>query len=143
MTLQTILILVFIGLSAGLVSVLLLFFLASKGKPSLRIFTGGAKLQLLTTTAEEYIFEHFVVERGELQSSSNVEVRCLVKGRSSSSSINIIEIVPEGTWVEEGDFLVRLDDAALQKQLVQKFGPALKPLIWTQNSNSFFQKQLV
>ena len=43
-----------------------------------------------------------------------------MKGRTSSSTINILEIVPEGTWVEEGDFLVKLDDAALQKQLVQQ-----------------------
>ena len=87
---------------------------------SLGFFYNDVNADILTTAATVGSFQHVVVERGELQSSSNVEVRCRVKGRSSSSVINIIEIVPEGTWVEEGDFLVRLDDAALQKQLIQQ-----------------------
>jgi multidrug resistance efflux pump len=32
----------------------------------------------------------------------------------------IIEIVPEGTYVKKGDFLVKLDDSALQAELVQQ-----------------------
>ena len=31
-----------------------------------------------------------------------------------------MEIVPEGTWVEPGDFLVRLDDSSLRTQLIQQ-----------------------
>lgn len=72
-------------------------------------------------TAEVTIgpFVHDVVEHGEIESSSNVEVRCQVRARSSSG-INILEIVPEGSRVQAGDFLVRLDDAALQTELIQQ-----------------------
>ena len=72
-------------------------------------------------TAEVTIgpFVHDVVEHGEIESSSNVEVRCGVRARSSSG-INILEIVPEGSRVEAGDFLVKLDDAALQTELIQQ-----------------------
>lgn len=83
-------------------------------------FEESTELDFLTATAAVAEFEHVVIERGEVESSSNVEVRCQVKGRSSGSSVNILEIVPEGSWVEAGDFLVRLDDAALQTQLVQQ-----------------------
>lgn len=64
-------------------------------------------------------FVHDVIEHGEIESSSNVEVRCGVRARSSSG-VNILEIVPEGTRVQAGDFLVRLDDAALQTELIQQ-----------------------
>ena len=76
-------------------------------------------LDYLTTPVETREFKHVVLERGEIESSSNIEVRCEVKSRSSVG-INILEIVPEGTWVEEGDFLVRLDDAALQTSMIQQ-----------------------
>ncbi|MGZ0173467.1 MAG: efflux RND transporter periplasmic adaptor subunit [Planctomycetales bacterium] len=64
-------------------------------------------------------FVHDVIEHGEIESSSNVEVRCGVRARSSSG-INILEIIPEGSRVQAGDFLVRLDDAALQTELIQQ-----------------------
>lgn len=64
-------------------------------------------------------FVHQVVEKGEVESSSNVEIRCEVRSRSSNG-ITILEIVPEGTYVQPGDFLVRLDDAALQTELIQQ-----------------------
>ena len=64
-------------------------------------FDDQPKIDFLTTRAFEAPFFHVVLERGEVESSSNVEVRCQVRGRSSTG-INILEIVPEGTWVEEG-----------------------------------------
>jgi len=72
-------------------------------------------------TAEVTIgpFVHDVVEHGEIESSSNVEVRCGVRSRSSGG-INILEIVPEGSRVQAGDFLVKLDDASLQTELIQQ-----------------------
>lgn len=60
-----------------------------------------------------------VVERGEVESSSNVEIRCMVQSRSAAGSA-IIQIVPEGTYVKEGDFLVKLDDSGLQAELVMQ-----------------------
>jgi len=107
-------------ITASIAAVLLMRFTRAPDETTASFFGDDIELDILTTTAQVAAFEHVVVERGELHSSSNVEVRCLVKGRSSSSAINILEIVPEGTWVEEGDFLVKLDDAALQKQLVQQ-----------------------
>ena len=65
-------------------------------------------------------FVHEIVERGDIQSSANVDVRSEVQLRSNaaaSTGVAILEIVPEGTFVEEGDFLVRLDDAVLQNEL--------------------------
>ena len=62
-------------------------------------------------------FEHDIVERGELESSNNVVVRCEVRSRTAGSNgVKIIEIVPEGTIVKKGDFLVRFDNAALQTE---------------------------
>ena len=64
-------------------------------------------------------FINRVLEQGEIESSSSIEVRCEVRSRISSGT-NILEIVPEGTRVKAGDFLVKLDDAALQTELVQQ-----------------------
>ena len=68
-------------------------------------FDEQPEIEFLTTPAFEAPFVHMVLERGEVESSSNVEVRCQV--RSRSTGISILEIVPEGTRVEKGDFLVR------------------------------------
>ena len=62
-------------------------------------------------------FVHQIVERGDVQSSNNVDVRCEVQMRSIAMGTAILEIVPEGTIVDEGDFLVRLDDSTLQNDL--------------------------
>jgi len=56
-------------------------------------------------------------EPGEIESAENIEINCEVKSRSSSG-VSILEIVREGTVVEAGDFLVKLDDAVLQKDLL-------------------------
>jgi RND family efflux transporter MFP subunit len=64
-------------------------------------------------------FQQEVVERGEIESSSNVEARCEVQGRGSLGTA-IIQIIPEGTYVNKGDFLVKLDDSTLQADLVQQ-----------------------
>ncbi len=68
------------------------------------------------------VFTHDVVERGEIESSSNVEVRSQVQSRSSGAGggMAIIEIVPEGAVVAEGDFLVKLDDSSLRDELTQQ-----------------------
>ena len=58
-------------------------------------------------------------EPGEIESAENVEINCEVKSRSSAG-VSILEIVREGTVVEKGDFLVKLDDAVLQKDLLSQ-----------------------
>lgn len=77
------------------------------------------EIEFLTAEVIHGPFEHRVLERGEIESSSNVEVRCEVRSRSSAG-IQILEIVPEGTVVAPGDQLVRLDDAGLQQELIQQ-----------------------
>jgi multidrug efflux pump subunit AcrA (membrane-fusion protein) len=64
-------------------------------------------------------FINRVLEQGEIESSSSVEIRCEVRSHNSSGT-NILEIVPEGTRVEKGDFLARLDDSALRMDLIQQ-----------------------
>lgn len=64
----------------------------------------------------EFINE--VTERGDVESASNVEVRCDVE--TQGSGVMIIRIVPEGTYVQPGDFLAELDSSALRDQLVQQ-----------------------
>tara|TARA_R110002096_G_scaffold114770_2_gene248781 strand:- start:5344 stop:6798 length:1455 start_codon:yes stop_codon:yes gene_type:complete len=71
---------------------------------------------VLTAPVEVGEFIQEVIESGEVESSSNVEIRCEVN--TGSGGIAILEIVPEGTYVEEGDFLVRLDDAERRERLV-------------------------
>jgi len=73
----------------------------------------------ITVSVEEKIFVHEVIERGEVESSSNVDIRCEVQSRNSGGT-TILEIVPEGAQVKEGEFLVRLDDSALQNELLQQ-----------------------
>jgi len=73
----------------------------------------------MTDKVRSGVFTHDVVERGEIESSSNVEVRSQVQSRSGGGA-PIIEIVPEGTVVAEGDFLVKLDDSSLRDELTQQ-----------------------
>lgn len=53
-----------------------------------------------------------VTEDGNLESASNVEVRCQVAGGGT-----IIWIIPDGSMVEAGQELVRLDQSAIEDQL--------------------------
>jgi HlyD family secretion protein len=64
-------------------------------------------------------FKLELVEPGEIESAENIEIKSEVRSRSSSGT-SILEIVPEGTVVEKGEFLVRLDDASLQKDLLRQ-----------------------
>jgi len=63
-------------------------------------------------------FVEEILESGEVESSSNVEIRCQVE--TGSAGVAILEIVPEGTYVQPGDLLVRLDDADLRSRLITR-----------------------
>lgn len=76
---------------------------------------GGDPVPLLLCQAERGPFVHQVSVKGELESSANVDVACEVRSRSSAW-IRILEVVPEGTRVEPGDFLVRLDSSLLEQE---------------------------
>ena len=99
------------ALAAGGVSLAVLVWLTTF------LSKGAGADDLITQRATLGMFTHDVVERGELESSANVSVRCEVQSRTAGSNgVKIIEIVPEGTVVKQGDFLVKFDDAALQAE---------------------------
>ena len=65
---------------------------------------------------ERIMFEHSVVEPGEIESSRNIEIRCEIQSRNSTGTM-ILEIVPAGTIVKEGDILIKFDGSALEAEL--------------------------
>jgi len=60
-------------------------------------------------------FDHIVLEQGEIESSSNNEVKCEVKGRGGSGT-PILSVIPEGTLVKKGEVLCQLDSSALDQE---------------------------
>jgi len=70
----------------------------------------------LTCRAERQVYLHEITARGELESAKNVEVRCEVHA-GDRQWLRILEVVAEGTHVQPGDFLVRLDSSALEDEL--------------------------
>ena len=69
---------------------------------------------LLHTVARDD-FELNITERGEIESFDVTEVRSQVKS-NNTAGISILRIVPEGTQVDTGDFLVELDSSALKAE---------------------------
>jgi HlyD family secretion protein len=67
---------------------------------------------ILLHAVEPGDFELTITERGEVESDNVTEVRSLVKS-NNTAGMSILRIVPEGTQVEKGDFLVELDSSAL------------------------------
>ena len=69
------------------------------------------------------MFVHEVLERGNVDSAQNTEIRCRVEGASGSVSgggLSITFVVDEGTLVEEGDLLVELESASLSENVVKQ-----------------------
>ena len=56
-----------------------------------------------------------VTEQGTLESSSNIEIKCKVKGGST-----VIWVIETGTIVKEGDVLVELDTSTIEDNVTQK-----------------------
>lgn len=80
----------------------------------IHVFRGDGSVQVITRqpTFGEFITD--IVERGDVESSSNTELRCEV---SSAEGVRILDIVPEGTLVNPGDVVVQLDDSTIRKEL--------------------------
>ena len=72
-------------------------------------------IEPILASVEKGEFVAQVLDQGEIQSSENVEIRCEVRARNGA--ISVIEVVPEGTRVNPGDFLVRLDSTSFEKEL--------------------------
>ncbi|MCX7428409.1 MAG: HlyD family efflux transporter periplasmic adaptor subunit, partial [Planctomycetia bacterium] len=64
-------------------------------------------------------FVHEITERGDIESASNVEIRCEVESRGQGGT-TILWIIPEGTYVQPGDKLVSLDSSSLDDELRQQ-----------------------
>lgn len=59
-----------------------------------------------------------VLDQGEVQSAENVEIKCNVGSRNGN--VSVIDVVPEGTKVNGGDWLVTLDSESFEKELEQQ-----------------------
>ena len=73
----------------------------------------------IVNTVSQGAYEFVVTEQGEIENSSNIELRCEVKSRNNGG-VTILEVVPEGTLVQKGDVLVRLDSSSLDLERVQQ-----------------------
>jgi multidrug efflux pump subunit AcrA (membrane-fusion protein) len=73
----------------------------------------------VTVPVEQKEFIASVNESGEVESSSNVEIRCKVKSQGREGA-TILKVITEGTVVEAGDFLCQLDDSLLKDQLIEQ-----------------------
>lgn len=74
--------------------------------------SGQAPLTCLATRGD---FAHDLLVKGEIASAVHTEVRCEVRSHRDSW-LRILEVVPEGTCVEPGDFLIQLDSSGLEDE---------------------------
>lgn len=70
-------------------------------------------------TAERSDFVHDLTEQGTIESGNNVEVRCEVKSVGYLGT-TILEIVPEGKMVEQGEILAKLDSSSLDSDCTKQ-----------------------
>lgn len=80
---------------------------------------GGEEEGPIVHLVEKGDFIHDITERGNVESASNIEIRCEVQALNSQGTM-ILEIVPEGTYVEPGDVLAKLDSSSLENQQTQQ-----------------------
>ena len=59
-----------------------------------------------------------VLDQGQIQSSENVEIRCEARARNGNTTV--LNVVPEASLVQPGDFLIQLDSTAFEKELEEQ-----------------------
>lgn len=64
-------------------------------------------------------FLHEITEQGDVESASNVEIRCEVQALGTSGT-TILWIIPEGTYVQPGEKLVELDQSSLEDNALRQ-----------------------
>jgi multidrug efflux pump subunit AcrA (membrane-fusion protein) len=87
---------------------------------------GDETPEFLTTEVSHGSYDFVVIEQGTVESATNTELRCQVRSRGGGgggsergggglggSSTTILDVVPEGTMVKEGDVVVELDSSSL------------------------------
>jgi HlyD family secretion protein len=70
-------------------------------------------------TVERGEFIHDITERGNVESASNVEIKCQVQSQGSQGTM-ILWVIEEGKHVEPGDVLVKLDSSKLEDSKVKQ-----------------------
>ncbi len=70
----------------------------------------------ITAVARQTTVTHEVQAGGELQSAEAVEVVCEVEGQQ----LKIVEMLPEGAEVEQGQVVLQLDPSAINDRLAQQ-----------------------
>ena len=70
-------------------------------------------------TVERGHFIHDITERGNVESASNVEIKCEVQNQTGQGT-QILKVIDEGAQVEEGDWLVTLDSSQLEDSKVKQ-----------------------
>lgn len=63
-----------------------------------------------------WIDNHSVFVQGAVTSPSPVDIRCMIDVRASGSTALIVEVIPDGTLVKEGDWLVTLAEISEQSR---------------------------
>jgi RND family efflux transporter MFP subunit len=76
---------------------------------------GGDEFKMHTEKVARNDLLITVVASGNVESASNVDIKCAVKGGSS-----ILWIVPDGSEVKKGDKLVELDSSSIEEQVNQQ-----------------------
>jgi len=92
--------------------------LTAVGYAAWKKFTSTVKVdppQIVTVKREPFI--HEILERGSVDSASNIEIRCQVE---SAGGLTIISVIPEGTAVRKGDLLVELDSSLLRENVTKQ-----------------------
>lgn len=56
-----------------------------------------------------------IIEGGNLKAQKSVQIECEVEGKAT-----IVTLIPEGTYVKEGDLLVELDSSDLEERFTQQ-----------------------
>lgn len=84
--------------------------------------------ELIPTVVTRGPYDFVVIEQGTVESATNIELRCEVRSRgggggggsrdssSGGSSTSIIDVVPEGSIVKEGDIVLKLDSSNLEQE---------------------------
>ena len=77
----------------------------------------GVPSSVIFEEVKRGVFLHEVTDRGNVESAQNEDIRCNVE---SMNGVLIVWIIPEGTAVEEGEVLVRLDSSNLEERLANQ-----------------------
>ena len=89
----------------ALIFVSLIFFLAVQGSPSV-------EKNWIRVQKSDFIID--LVESGEIHA---VESEYVTAPREWRMELQIIDLAPEGSMVEKGDFLVKFDTSTLEEEL--------------------------